>query len=920
MSESKLDESVSNSFCEPPGYQIIRKDRSEKFKRKYNMTGNGGGIAILHKKDLKVEIFNKNIEETEEIMWIYVKGKRSFLLGLVYNTNYCELMKDKKCESIFEKHIKEVSLMGCNTYILGDFNIDLQEKCSKTNKLKNLFKNYGFHELIKAPTRIDPVSGRKSALDHIWTNATDFISSGVVTGISDHDGTFVKFSMEREKPKIEKISIRNFRNYNEEKFCKDLEINIDKSKINQLIFEKKTNEATVELIETIKTTLDKHAPFIQILPKDEKKYIPWYNEELKEKIKIKKELLKDSRTFGKEIFEKRLNKLTNTINSLKKILKRKYISEELEKAGDDAKKLWKILNFLIGKKEKPDIVQPEELNQEKVNNFNNFFATIGLNIQNQLQINEELQSETTQNFPLFEFNEETIESVEKIIESIKTNVATGSDTIPSKIVKQSKKILSPYLTKIINLSFETKTFPDILKNAIIKPIYKKEDKNDISNYRPISILPVISKIFERATLNQLIRFFEENCLLSALQHAYRKNHGTVTCLFELLNEVYELIDKKFKVAIVSLDLSKAFDSINHSLLLKKLKNFNLNQQSLDYIESYLSNRKQVTKISKYTSTEEEIKSGVPQGSILGPFLFLCFVNDLPKIFNENTKFLAYADDTQLLVYDKDIEKLKEKVENVLKSAQKWYEENGMKNNSSKSEILVISNKKTDKIILKVIENGEEKKVKSKKWIKVLGVHIDYLLSWSKQISQVKKNATNIIRKIHRINKFLPLKIKMTLYNTLIAPIFNYADIIWGGCTKFQGKRLQVSQNFAVRSILGKSKYDSGKAALKELNLLNLEQRRVVHESVFAHKALSEKLPKNIQSRYKLLLPKLATRRKSNHKFNIPQHNRSKYKKSPIYRTLISWNLAPSTLPFGKVVPHKKGFQKYLLEKNENQPT
>ena len=338
MSESKLDESVSNSFCEPPGYRIIRKDRSEKFKRKYNMTGLGGGIAILHKKELNVEIFKKNVEETEEIMWIYVKGKKSFLLGLVYNTNYCELMKDKKGESIFEKHIKEVSLMGCNTYVLGDFNIDLQEKCSKTNKLKNVFKNYGFTELIKAPTRIDPVSGRKSALDHIWTNTTDIVSSGAVTGVSDHDGTFVKFSMEREKPKTEKITIRNFKNYNEDRFLEDLERNLELSKIKQFIDEKKTNEATNELIENIKITLDKHAPFIEIHPKDENKFIPWYNEELREKIKIKKELLKDSRTFGKEIFENRLKKLTNTINYLKKILKQKYILEELEKAGDDVKK------------------------------------------------------------------------------------------------------------------------------------------------------------------------------------------------------------------------------------------------------------------------------------------------------------------------------------------------------------------------------------------------------------------------------------------------------------------------------------------------------------------------------------------------------------------------------------------------------
>ena len=329
----------------------------------------------------------------------------------------------------------------------------------------------------------------------------------------------------------------------------------------------------------------------------------------------------------------------------------------------------------------------------------------------------------------------------------------------------------------------------------------------------------------------------------------------------------------------------------------------------------MSNRKQVCKFSKYISSEDEIKSGVPQGSILGPFLFLCFVNDLPLVFDNSTKFIAYADDTQLLVYYKDLDRLKNKVENVILKAQKWYDKNGMKNNSSKSEILVVSTKKTDKIKITVTEEGLPKIVKSKKWIKVLGVYIDHILSWSKQINIVKRNATNVIRKIHRINKFLPHKLKMTLYNTLITPIFNYADIIWGGCNKVHGKRLQVTQNFAARSILGKSKYDSGKNALRELKLLNLEQRRLVHESVFAHKALSEKLPKNVQLRYKLYLPKLSTRRSKLHKLNIPQHNLTKFKKSPIYRTITSWNKAPSILPFGKINPHKKGFQKHLLTEN-----
>ena len=319
--------------------------------------------------------------------------------------------------------------------------------------------------------------------------------------------------------------------------------------------------------------------------------------------------------LGKHLFEDRLKKISNAIVYLKKILKQKYILEELEKAGDDPKKIWKVLNFLIGKNNSPEIIEPEALSQEKANNYNEYFATVGYNIQKELDINYNFETNTNYDFEPFKFENESSENIEKIIDKIKIDVATGIDSIPSKIIKQAKTVLSPILTKIINLSFETKTFPDILKNAIIKPIHKKDDKNDISNYRPISILPVISKIFERATLNQLLTYFENHCLISGLQHAYQRNHGTVTCLFELLNEIYELVDNKFKVAIVSLDLSKAFDTINHNLLLKKLKSFNLCNESVDFIKSYLENRTQVSKFSKFTSKEEKVKSGVPQGSI-----------------------------------------------------------------------------------------------------------------------------------------------------------------------------------------------------------------------------------------------------------------------------------------------------------------
>ena len=187
-------------------------------------------------------------------------------------------------------------------------------------------------------------------LDHVWTNSKHINSCGKVEGVSDHEGIFVTFSIEKEKQKVEKITIRNFKNFKEENFNEELKEKIEKSNLNKLIETKNVNEATTELVTVIKTTLDIHAPLIQVIPKDKNEFIPWYNDELRTKIKLKREFLKDSRTLGKDPFKERLKKITNTINYLKKFLKQKYILEELEKAGEDAKKLWKVLNFLIGKK------------------------------------------------------------------------------------------------------------------------------------------------------------------------------------------------------------------------------------------------------------------------------------------------------------------------------------------------------------------------------------------------------------------------------------------------------------------------------------------------------------------------------------------------------------------------------------------
>ena len=913
LTETWFDKSVVLTSHIPPGYKMIRNDRSETFKEKYGKNS-GGGIAVLFKKQLNVEKIDLMKEETEEILWVNVKVKKGLIVGTLYNTGYCDLLNDKKGESILEKHIKEAVSKNCDICILGDFNVDLKKpSLAKTRKLKTIFKDYNMKQIIKSPTRIDKNTGRESIIDHIWLN-TDNINAGVLPGISDHFSTYVHLRKEKIKSLPQKIKIRNFKKFCIEKFKSDLELNLKNSELQKSIETENPNEAIKILTGKIQTTLDKHAPIIEIYEKEKKDYIPWYNAELKEKLNKKREMLKDARSHGMFLYKKEIKFLTNKIKAIKFMLKKEYATEKLEASEKDMKDLWKILNQLLGNKKK-EIIMPDFLTQTKINKFNKYFATVGYETQKSQKIEFKKESGKIQyDFEPFNFQQENKENIEKIIGMIKSNVATGYDNIPSKIIKLTKETLSPYLTEIINISYKTGIFPDLLKKAVVTPIFKEDDKNEIRNYRPISILPVISKIFEKSAAGQLILYLEKNQLLSPFQHAYRKYHSTVTCLFELLNNIYEKLDNKKMVAIVSLDLSKAFDSINHKLLLQKLENLNINVDSINYIKSYLNHRTQVTKFSNLISEENKIKSGVPQGSILGPLLFLCFVNDLPHIFEGKCEFLSYADDTQLIVTAENARSLKSKIEEVIDLAQKWYTKNGLKNNSDKSKVLIVSNKKKNipKFDIKITLNDKIQFIKPKKCIKVLGIFIDELLNWTKQIRITKRNAINVIRQVNRINKFIPQKYRLMLYQTLISPKFDYADIIWGGCSVKNERYLQSAQNFAVKSILGRRKFDSGTEALNDLKLINLKKRRMVHEAVFAHKSLSGKTTLTVNKRFCNFKPKFNTRNSTKNKLNIPQHNSTKFKKSPLYRTIMSWNKSLPCLNLENIQKHKDAFQQSLL--------
>ena len=913
-SETWFDESVPPQAYIPPGYKVIRKDRSEMFKQKYGKNS-GGGIAIYYKEHLNVERKSNLTDEVEEILWVHVNTKRSFMLGTIYRANYTSTLDDSDGESKIEENIRKATEISDNLIVTGDYNVDMMNKNHKdTIKLKEIYDTYGLTQIISKPTRVNVTSKKPTTIDHIWTNLSHIVKAhGTFLGVSDHLGTYMRLNIAREKPQDKYIKIRCYANYTEELLNSTLSNNLAESNVQKYIMEKNINLATEELLKVTQQAINSIAPMKILKLKEKKKHIPWFTTELQNLIKAKNQFLEDYFCYGLSIFKDKTKEITNKIKHLKRKLKSLYFTEKISSCQNDAKKSWQVINQITQRTVSKETTEPDKMNQDKADNFNKYFATVGEEIQKNLK--KEFQAESFEGLQGFDFQLETKASIDKIIDQIRGDVAIGHDEIGARIIKDGKPTLAPILTQLVNLSYELKTFPKCMKIAAIKALHKKEDKNDFSNYRPISILPTMSKVFERSATQQLAKYLENNNIISPSQHAYRKGHSTVTCLFEVVNQLYKLIDEKKVAAVISLDLSKAFDSINHNLMLNKLSKMGLSESSLLWIQSYLSDRQQFIRFKDYTSTIQPVKAGVPQGSIIGPLLFICYINDLYPTFGADSPVYSYADDTQIIVTAKNISSLIKKIEETIATAQKWYSDNSMKNNIGKSEILITTNKGPNHHIkIKIVEEGKRKYLKPKPFIKVLGVFLDENLNWNKHLKQVKKIATNSIRNLHRVNHLLPIKSRIYLYLTLVVPYFDYADIIYGGCSMKNSKYIQTSQNFAIRSITGTKKSESPKESFRKLKFLNLEKRRLVHEAVFAHKSLLSVNPERINLEYLQQLSTGQTRNTTHGTLNLPNHRCARYQKSPLFRTIKAWNSSPKDIPVHSLKSFKKHFQRNLIDK------
>ena len=372
------------------------------------------------------------------------------------------------------------------------------------------------------------------------------------------------------------------------------------------------------------------------------------------------------------------------------------------------------------------------------------------------------------------------------------------DKISSKVLKIAAPVISDSLTYIFNQAVTLCTFPNGWKIARVIPLFKNGQRNLPGNYRPISILPALSKVMERILYTQLYEYLSVNNLLSEHQFGFRKYHSTASALLDCTNDWYINMDQKLFNLTAFIDLKKAFDTVNHEILLEKLLLLGITGRAFQLLESYLSDRSQKCEVNGFISKESKITWGVPQGSILGPLLFLLYINDLPSCLN-STKPRMFADDTNITSSGNCIDDVENAVNSDLKNLRKWLMANKLSLNVAKTEFQIIGTKQNLKNILGQKPNIHilDCPIKQVVQCKSLGVILDENLSWKSNTNAICKKISSGIYALKRIKPFVDQKTLMSVYNAIIHLYFTYCCEVWDVFGETQSMRLQKLHNRAA---------------------------------------------------------------------------------------------------------------------------
>ena len=891
INETKLDQTVHDNEIYLPGFDVVRRDRITNGR-------NGGGVSMYLRSNLCFHVRDDLSSSNLESLIIEITKPRSkpFLVG----TWYRPPQSSPDLFAQFETLVGKIDAENKEFYLLGDLNCNLlpEHLDSNSSQLLNIMEIYGLSQLINEPTRITQNS--RTLIDLCLTNSPGKVSrSGVVqVGISDHSLVYMTRKSRQMRSGIHKTSvIRNFKHFNSADFLHDLK----QLQWNDVSIHKDPNEMWNVWKDHFMSAIDKHAP--SKTKRISTKKSPWITRDLITKMH-KRDFLKrnHSKTNDPKSWED-YKKARNDVNSSIKLAKRRYFTDNLEANTKDPRKTWKLINELQNRQRKVTNISEIKVDNRSLSSapeiteaFNSHFANIGQELAceiSETDVNVLSYLKPVQN--KFILRTTDVQTVIDLIKKIDGKKATGLDRIPCRLLKSAVDVVAPSLTEIFNQSISRGVFPMEWKLARVTPVFKKGSKSDVNNYRPISVIPIVAKIFEKIVYDQLYRYLNSNNLLTNCQSGFRSLHSTLTALLETANSWNVNIDKGFLNGVIFIDLKKAFDTIDHEIVIQKLESYGIRDNELKWFKSYLSDRSQKCFTNGHLSSLRPVTCGVPQGSILGPLLFLIYINDLPNCLSEGIPRM-YADDTTISYAASTLSNIQTQLNLELKNINIWLRSNKLSLNVAKTEFMVIGSRQRlqnqgDCASTLQVEDKQINKVEN---TKSLGVYIDDKLSWKTHISKISKKISSGIGALKRVRPFVNQHTATTIYKALIEPHFEYCSSVWDGLSQQLSDKLQKLQNRAARVITCSGYDTSSDLLLKQLGFEKLQVKRSKQKAIMVYKSLNALTPSYLEDLFTIKSAPYIFRDSEN-KLIIPKPRTDYCKRSFSYSGSVLWNGFPVEL-------------------------
>jgi len=710
----------------------------------------------------------------------------------------------------FGKYLKELEKQTIEIFA-GDVNFDLLDKNNKTvNEYLSITDINGYISYINLPTRVTQDTG--SCIDHFFVRNVccegnlKFIGSIIENTITDHYAIFltVQYQGEPVRDRLDKAKTIP---------------KVDLEKLNGLLSHESwcdvlsssdSNSATNYFIEKFNNCLSQSTK--QITFKNIKKLKPWITTGLVTSIgirdKLKKKLLKNKNNELQKIEE--YKEYRNCLSKLLKKVKNDYFKRKLENCNNNYKLTWKIINEASGNKAcKQNNINKilidginESDNYKIAQTFNNYFTNIGLDmakkIKNpQVYVNKyESNQQSSMFLPPIQGKD-----IITLISKLKSSSAPGLDGVTAGIIKYVHLNIIEPLKHIINLIISSGEIPPHFKTSVISPIHKAGNKNEVQNYRPISQLNCFAKILEMYMKNCLMSFLETNNVISHKQYGFMKGFNTEGAINKLVGDVLDGFNGNKCTIAVFLDLAKAFDTIPHDKLLKKLESIGIRGMVLRLFQNYLRNRTQYVKINGVLSAPRTVEIGIPQGTVLGPILFLLYINDLYQI-TDTCNIISYADDTVILGSGDNWLDTKLIIEKCLGDVKKWLDLNMLTLNIKKTKCITFSVTRSKQPLFDKINLTSTETIECVSEIKYLGVMLDQHLRWDVHALFIAGKLRKAIHIFYILRNILTKHFLGMVYTSLIESILRYGIIVWGSLLPSNAHSLQTVQNSLVKIMLG----------------------------------------------------------------------------------------------------------------------